>query len=112
MHWGLSVVMKGFLLVCCGEDGAELKGEDIDLLHFHSRVRVRLSSALQIWQRAYASVRYLEQRSCERSQPRWFRHLFRMPPGWIPLGHFQTCPTPGKKLAGRIIYILFGLEMP
>jgi len=29
----------------------------------------------------------------EKSQPRWFRHLIRMPPGRLPLEVFQARPT-------------------
>jgi len=36
----------------------------------------------------------------KRSQVRWFGHLVRMPPGYLPLGGFQAHPT-GRRPQGR-----------
>ncbi|KAI3374480.1 hypothetical protein L3Q82_006305 [Scortum barcoo] len=36
----------------------------------------------------------------ERSQLRWFGHLFRMPPGRLPREVFQACPT-GRRPSGK-----------
>ncbi|KAI3367439.1 hypothetical protein L3Q82_026292, partial [Scortum barcoo] len=102
-----SAVMRSVYLDCRGEEGAESKGEALDLpvnLRFPLLTYGWLGAPLEIGVRSSVTREELGVEPLllriERSQLRWLGHLFRMPPGRLPREAFQACPT-GRRPRGR-----------